>query len=203
MIKIGLTGGICSGKSHVLSIFQQLGAYTIKADQIAKDVLFGDDPQLLNQIIEKLDLSSSVASGQDKQLLLSKLLFENPEKRLLINKMVHPKVMALRNKMIVEVEKSKLFKILFYESALLVESGSFKDFDKILVVYCNPTIQQQRLMLRDKIDITEAEKRIRAQFPLTEKLKRAHYTIDTSGTLEQTTIMALETYSLMQRDFNL
>lgn len=203
MIKIGLTGGICTGKSFVLSLFHTMGAYTLKADQIAKTIIFDKDPYFLQQLLEKLEINYKFENQETQQQDIAKVLFNNPEKRLIINSLVHPKVIKERQKVISEIEKSKMYQLLIYESSLLLESGSYNDFDKILVVYCQSSKQLDRLMKRDGISKIEAEKKIKAQFPLTEKLKIAHYTIDTSGTLEQTTNMTLETFSLIKRDFNL
>jgi len=203
MIKIGLTGGICCGKSLVLSFFQQLGAYTLKADELSKAILFGQEPKLRNQLCEALGIlnnnQENIGAIQEK---ISKILFSNPDKRLLINRIVHPHVIAERNKLIAAEEKKGNHDLFLYESSLLVEAGTYRDFDRVIVVYCNTDTQVQRLMIRDKIDKTEAEKRIRSQLPLSEKLKMAHYTIDTGGSVDQTYKISLEIYSLIRRDFN-
>ena len=82
----------------------------------------------------------------------------------------------------------------------MVESGTYKDFDKIIVAYTTPEEQIKRLTARDGIDRQEAEKRLKSQFPLNEKLKVANYTIDTTGSLENTKSNTLETYHLMKKD---
>lgn len=203
MIKIGLTGGICSGKTLVLSFFKQLGAYTVKADELSKNILFGDDLELRRQIFMAIGLDPKKVHDPLSPKQLADVLFSNPEKRLLVNGIVHPRVKDERNKLVAELEKSKKQQLFFYESALLAEAGTYRDFDRILVVYCNPDIQLERLMIRDNINKSEAEKKIRSQLPLSEKLKIAHYTIDTSGSIDKTYALTLETYSLILRDFNL
>jgi dephospho-CoA kinase len=84
-----------------------------------------------------------------------------------------------------------------------VESGNYKDFNKIIVVYTSQEEQVRRLMERDGITKEDAENRIKAQFPLNEKLKVAHYTIDTTGSFEEAKNKTLETFHLMKKDFNL
>lgn len=108
-----------------------------------------------------------------------------------------------RDNIIADLEESKIYDFFIYESALLVESGSYKDFQKIIVVYTSQEEQVRRLMQRDGITREDAENRIKAQFPLTEKLKVAHYTIDTSGSFEEARNKTLETFHLMKKDFNL
>ncbi len=203
MIKIGLTGGICSGKSLVLSFFKQLGAYTLKADALSKSILFSDDHKQREKIMAAI--GSPVLDGNplpDKETF-SAILFTNPEKRMMINSIVHPLVREARDKLIAAVEKTGKYSLFLYESALLAEAGTYRDFDRILVVYCNPETQLKRLMTRDSIDRQEAETKIKSQMPLSEKLKIAHYTIDTSGSKDNAYAVTLEIFSLIQRDFNI
>jgi dephospho-CoA kinase len=84
-----------------------------------------------------------------------------------------------------------------------VEAGIYKEFDKIIIAYSSPEEQISRLMARDNIDIEEAENKIKAQFPLNEKLKVAHYTIDTSGSFENTRSQTLETFHLLKKDLKI
>lgn len=187
----------------VLSIFEQAGAFTLKADEISKSILFGENPSVRREIADKVGLSASPENGLSYQQELSSLLFAEPEKRLLVNRIVHPRVKEIRDGVIAELEKSKKSELLIYESALLVEAGIVRDFDRVIVVYCNREKQLERLMARDQISREEAEQKIKSQLPLTEKLKIAHYAVDTSGSVENTCAVTLEIISLIQRDFNL
>jgi len=172
MFKIGLTGGICTGKTLILDIFKELNCYTIKADNIAKQIIFADDSQITENIVEKfgLHILDSKSGTIDKEKF-ARMLFEDSEKRNYINNFIHPMVVAERNKIINDLKLTKTFEFFIYESALLVESGTYKDFDKIIVAYTTPEEQIKRLMARDNIDMQEAEKRLKSQFPLNEKLK--------------------------------
>ena len=87
--------------------------------------------------------------------------------------------------------------------ALLVEAGIYKEFDKVIIAYTTAEEQVRRLMERDGINLEEAEARLKAQFPLSEKLKVANYTIDTTGTLENTKNKTLETFHLMKKDLKI
>ena len=201
MYKIGLTGGICTGKTYVLKVLEEVGCYTAKADILAKNIIFSENSEIASKIVEVFgeDIYDK-DSGLNKEKF-SKLLFEDPEKRNFINNFIHPLVAKERDKMHKELEKAKIEGYFVYESALLVESGTYKSFDKIIVTYTNPEEQLKRLTERDNIQEEEAGKRIRAQFPVSEKLKVADYSIDTSGSFEITRKNTLETFHLLKKNF--
>jgi len=203
MIKIGLTGGICTGKSFILDVFRELDCYTIRADEIAKKIIFSNDPEMVKKIVEVFgDEVYDQKNGINKEVF-TQILFNDIEKRNFINRFIHPKVVVERDNIFNDLKKSKVYHFFIYESALLVESGNYKDFDKIIVVYSSQETQIKRLMERDSIEKEDAEKRIKAQFPLNEKLKVANYTIDTTGSFEETKKNTLETFHLLKKDFNL
>lgn len=203
MIKIGLTGGICTGKTFILDIFKELECYTVRADDIAKNIIFSNQPDILDKIVEVFGSEvHDEKNGLDKEKF-TRLLFEDSEKRTFINNLVHPMVVAERNTIIGDLEKTGIYQFFIYESALLVESGSYKDFDKIIVVYTSEEEQAKRLTERDQLGEEDVKKRIKAQFPLSEKLKVAHYTIDTTGSFESARAKTLETFHLIKEDFNL
>ncbi len=200
---IGLTGGFCCGKSFVLKVLEEQGCYTIRADDMAKTIIAAKESPVREQIIAIFGPEIyDPKNGLDKTRL-SELLFENPEKRNLVNTIVHPLVSEDRRKKIRAIEATKIYDFFIYESALLVESGIYKEFEKIIVVYTSPEIQIARAAERDKLSPLEAEKRIQSQFPLKEKLKVANYTIDSSGTFENTRSNTMEVFYLLKKDFNL
>jgi len=201
MHKIGLTGGICTGKTYVLKVLEEVGCYTAKADILAKNIIFSGNSEMSSKIIEVFgeDIYDK-DSGLNKDKF-SKLLFEDPEKRNFINNFIHPLVSKERDRMYTDLVKARIHGYFVYESALLVESGTYKSFDKIIVTYTNPEEQRKRLIERDNIGEEEAEKRIKAQFPISEKLKVADYSIDTSGSFETTRKNTLETFHLLKKNF--
>jgi dephospho-CoA kinase len=203
MYKIGLTGGICTGKTFVLNIFKELDCYTIRADDIAKNLIFSSNSKILKEIIKVFGEGIYDEKSGLKKEEFTKILFEDMEKRNFINNMVHPLVKTERDNIIQGLEKSNVYDFFVYESALLVESGTYKDFDKIMIAYTTPEEQVRRLMKRDGISIEEAEARIKAQFPLSEKLKVANYTIDTTGTFEEAKAKTLESFHLMKKDLKM
>lgn len=203
MYKIGLTGGICTGKTFILNILKELECYTIRADDIARNIIFSNNSGLLKEIITVFgeDIYDE-KNGLEKEKF-TRLLFEDQEKRNFINNMVHPQVKAERQNIIESLEESSVYDFFVYESALLVEAGTYKEFDKIIVAYTSAEEQVRRLMDRDGIGQEEADGRIKAQFPLSEKLKVAHYAIDTTGSLENTKSKTLETFHLMKKDLKI
>jgi len=203
MHKIGLTGGICTGKTYVLGILAELHCYTVRADDIAKTIIFSGDREISGAIREVFGSSIFDGDRTIKKEEFSRTLFEDPEKRNFINHFIHPLVIRERNKILDDLEKTSVYDFFIYESALLIEAGTYKDFEKIVVVYTSPEEQTGRLMRRDGIDEKEAEKKIKAQMPLTEKLRVAQYTIDTSGTFENARAKTLEVYHLLRKDFKM
>ena len=203
MYKIGLTGGICTGKTFILNIFKELECYTIRADDIARNIMFSNNSGVLKEIISVFgeDIYDE-KNGLEKEKF-TRLLFEDQEKRNFINNMVHPQVKAERENIIKSLEESSVYDFFIYESALLVEAGTYKEFDKVIVAYTASEEQVRRLIERDGISQEEADGRIKAQFPLSEKLKVANYTIDTTGSLENTKSKTLETFHLMKKDLKI
>lgn len=201
MYKIGLTGGICTGKTFVLKVLEEVGCYTAKADRLAKDIIFSENSEISAKIVEVFGPEIyDKEKGLNKDRF-SKMLFEDPEKRNFINNFIHPLVTRERDRMYRELEKAGIGGFFVYESALLVESGTYKSFDKIIVTYTSPEVQLNRLVERDGITEEEAEKKIRAQFPVTEKLKVADFTIDTSGSFDDTRKNTLEVFHLLEKYF--
>ncbi len=200
---IGLTGGFCSGKSFVLKVLEEQGCYTLRADDLAKAIIQADDSPVLPEIISVFGpdiFSKDRGLNREK---FSALLFEDPEKRNFVNSIVHPLVGEERRKKMRAIETTGIYDFFIYESALLVESGISKEFEKIIVVYAAPEIQIARAQARDQMSALEAEKRIQAQFPLKEKLKVANYTIDSSGTFENTRANTMEVFYLLKKDFKI
>ncbi len=200
---IGLTGGICSGKSYVLGILEELGCFTLRADELARELVFAPGSPLAARIAALFGPEVADAQGALDRAELAHRLFEDPEKRQAVNALVHPLVAEERRQRIREAEEIGIYDFFVYESALLVEAGLCAEFEKVVVVYTSAAEQLRRLMARDRIPAAAARARLRAQFPLREKLRHAAYAIDTSGSFESTRAKTLEVYHLLRRDFNL
>ena len=200
---IGLTGGFCSGKSFVLQVLEEQGCYTMRADDLAKTIIAAKDSPVLAEIISVFGPEIYDRKEGLNRARFSEMLFEDQEKRNFVNTIVHPLVGEERRKNIQASEETKIYDFFIYESALLVESGITKEFEKIIVVYASPDVQIARAVARDRLSRDEAEKRIQSQFPLKEKLKVANYTIDSSGSFDNTRCNTMEVFYLLKKDFNL
>ncbi len=203
MHAIGLTGGFCTGKSFVLQVLEEQGCFTMRADELAKSIIFSADSPVLQEIIAVFGPGiHDPRTGLDKEKF-SQALFEDHEKRNAVNAIVHPLVGEERKKKIRAIAETRIYEFLVYESALLLESGIYNEFEKIIVVYSSSVMQLRRAMERDGLSRVEAQKRIRSQFPLREKLKVANYTIDSSGSFASTRANTMEVFHLLKKDFNL
>ncbi len=203
MLHVGLTGNIGSGKSTVTQIFAELGAHVVDADVVVHDLLApGSD--VYEKVTEAFGVECLRHDGTIDRRSLGDIVFASPEKLQLLNSLVHPAVRTLVLGRIVELEQSIQTGVVIVDAALMVETGFYKLFDKIIVVACDAALQMARIMSRDGFDAEEARARIAAQMPVAEKLKVAHYTIETSGTLRQTREQAEAIYrDILQQEYRL
>ena len=193
MLKVGLTGSIAVGKSHVLSIFRELGCHTIDADRIAREVVTPDS-EGLKLVVE--DFGKEVLrpdSSLDRQKL-GAIVFADEAKRLQLNSILHPLIIAAQDEQIRQIEQSDPKGIAIIDAALMIESGGYQRMNKLIVVYCEPEIQLQRLMSRDGLSRETAETRIAAQMPQDEKKTFADFLINTSGDHRQTRAQVEDVY---------
>lgn len=193
MLHAGLTGNIASGKSHAALMFAELGAHIIDADLVVRD-LFAVGAKTYKKIV---DVFGEQILGPDTAIdrkRLGKIVFSDPEKRSLLNRITHPDVGAEIVRRILELEQSFSGGIIIVDAALLVETGAYKMYDRLIVVKCVPALQISRLISRDGLTEGEARARMLSQMPIDEKLKHADYTIDNSGTLKQTRQQVEEIY---------
>jgi dephospho-CoA kinase len=185
MLHVGLTGNIASGKSYTALLFAEMGAHIIDADVVVHELL-ASGTKTHQKII---DAFGEQILGPDTEIdrrKLGRIIFFDVEKRLLLNRLTHHDVGVEILRRIFELEQSSLRGIIIVDAALMVETGSYKMYDRLVVVTCDPSLQISRLMSRDQLSEKEAKARMISQMRIEEKLKLADYTIDTSGTLKQT-----------------
>lgn len=185
MLTVGLTGSIAVGKSYVCSVFRELGCHILDADQTARDVV-AVGTEGLREIVRQFGPDVLEADGSLDRKKMAGIVFSSEEKRLLLNSIIHPRVFEAQNQWIKNVAAVDPDGIAIIDAALMIESGGYKRFDKLIVVWCESAIQLSRLMLRDKLSETDARKRIAAQMPQEEKKRFAQYLIDTSRGFEDT-----------------
>ncbi|MDQ6788899.1 MAG: dephospho-CoA kinase [Acidobacteriota bacterium] len=195
MLKVGLTGSIAVGKSFVCDIFRELGAFILDADITAREVV-APETKGLKTIVETFGAEILQANGELDRIKLGAIVFGDEAKRQLLNSIVHPLVIEAQNKWMREHEAADA--ICIVDAALMIESGSYLRFDRLIVVWCEFAIQLQRLMLRNTLTETEALKRIDAQMPQAEKKQFADFLIDTSEGFEATRRQTTEIFKQLK-----
>jgi dephospho-CoA kinase len=185
MLKVGLTGSIAVGKSFVCGCLRELGCHVLDADRTSRDVVAKGTGGLA-EIVSKFGDEVLQPDGELDRKKMGSIVFADEEKRQLLNSIVHPRVFEAQNKWIEEVEKRDPNGIAIIDAALMIESGGYKRFDKLIVVWCEPEIQLQRLMARDGFDENTAKMRIAAQMPQDDKKRFADHLIDTSHGFDDT-----------------
>ena len=200
MLRVGLTGNIASGKSQAALAFARLGAHIIDADVIAHELLHAGTPTY-DRIVREFGAGILLPDGTIDRKRLGHIIFSNSSRRLLLNNLVHADVRSEVFRRIIDLEATNSRGIIIVEAALLVETGSYTLYDCLIVVNCHPALQLARIIKRDGLTEAEAGARIAAQMPPEEKLRLAQYTIDTSGTFEETRLQVETIYlDLLRRE---
>lgn len=176
-MRIGLTGGIASGKSTVSRIFRKLGAQIIDADQIAHEAVLKGKPAY-RKIVQAFGKEVLNRSGEIDRSRLGKEVFSDPEKLKQLSRIVHPEVFKEERKREGTIRKSHPDAMIVFDVPLLIESGSWLKMDKIIVVYARKETRVKRLMGRDRLSKTDSLRRINAQMPLSKKKKYADFLIN-------------------------
>lgn len=184
MVLVGLTGGIASGKSTVTRVFRSLGACVIDADELAREVVRPGTPAW-DEVVSYFGEGILKKDGSIDRSQLANIVFDDPEKRKVLNSIVHPRVFAEAERRRKEIEEKDPVAVVVFDVALLIESGAHKKMDRIVVVYTDEETQVRRLMERDRIDRESAIKRIRSQMPLIEKKGYADYIVDGAMSVEE------------------
>jgi len=200
ILRVGLTGGIASGKTAVAHVLAELGAFVIDADQLAHAML-QRGRQAYDRVVERFGKEILDDDGRIVRARLARLVFTVEKARRDLNSIVHPEVRAAAERRIAEHAREGRAKIAVFDAALLVESGHYKDFQRLVVVRCRRETQIRRLLTRGGLGTTEAEARIDSQAPLERKLAVADYVIDTEGTLRETRKQIERVYAELLNDF--
>jgi len=182
-MRIGITGNIATGKNLVAKYFEELGAYIIDADEVYHKLIYPGKP-LWRKLVEEFGSTIIHPQGMIDRKRLGDIVFNNKEALKKLNTITHKEIIKELEKEAKKYEKE--YKIVGINAALLIEAGAQKLVDKIIVVWTDEDTQIKRLTKRDNISEEEARKRIKAQMPLSEKLKYGDYIINNNGTPEQT-----------------
>ncbi len=198
VIAFGLTGGIASGKSIVARYFESLGAKIIDADRIGHEVIERGRPAY-QEIIGHFGNEILDSSGQIDRKRLGSIVFADPHQLRALNAIVHPRIIAREGELARGFRDQNPRAVVIVDAALIFESGIGGNLRKVIVAWCRPEQQLERLMAKAAVSREEAERRIRSQMPVEEKRRRANYAIDCSGSLEETRRQADAIYLELRR----
>lgn len=181
MYVIGITGGIASGKSHVVDVISKMGYEVIDSDKISYELSLKGN-KVYNEIINTFGEEYVLSNGEIDRKKLGRLIFNSEKDKLKLNEISHPYIIKEIKKRLKESQGS----IVFLDIPLLYEAKLEYLCDKIICVYLDKTKQIERLMARDGIDYEYALKKINSQIDLQIKAKQSDYIINSYGSLEQT-----------------
>ena len=175
---VGLTGGIATGKSTVSEILRRLGCVVIDADQLAREVVAPGEPALAAVVREFGDVLTPEGALDRKKV--AAIVFVDPARRRRLEAILHPAIRARFDARLAALARDGFEGIVVFDAPVMIESGGYKNMDRLIVVATDEATQRARLVARDG-DAAEGERRIASQMPLAEKVKLADYVIDNSG----------------------
>jgi dephospho-CoA kinase len=206
MLKVGLTGGIATGKSVVGEMFVALGAHLVQADRIAHSLMQPGEA-VYNEVVRHFGREILHPDGSINRAKLAEIAFGPPTdaegKRASriedLNRIVHPAVIRSQDEWMQDMGRQEPHAVAIVEAALILEAGAAERFDRLIVVTCDAEQRVARFAARQKIDLEaageEVERRMAAQLPDEEKIKAADYVIDNSGSLDHTREQIREVWS--------
>ena len=183
-LRVGLTGGIATGKSTVSQMLVQCGAHLIDADVLARDAV-APGSSGLRAIVASFGPGMLCADGTLNRQRLAQVVFNDSTQRARLEAIVHPYVFAEEERRCQEIVGKDPHAVVLFDAALLIETGAYKTKDRVMVVTADEPTQLARLMSRNNLTEPQARERIGAQMPLSEKVKVAHYMIDGTLPIEQ------------------
>lgn len=185
MLKVAVTGGLACGKSSVAAMLREKGCEVVDADQLGHQVIEPGGPAY-QAVLQAFGSDLADTEGRLQRPLLAQRVFGRPDLVARLNSIVHPAIMAAVEQRCREFARRNPRGILVVDAALVFEAGVEKDFRKIIVVDCPPEQQVVRFVSRGLGTEEEARRRMASQLPKEEKLRRADFVVDASGTLEET-----------------
>jgi dephospho-CoA kinase len=179
MLRVGLTGGIGTGKTTVGLMFVELGCHLIDADRVTHQ-LFRPGQPVHSAVVQAFGEQILASDRTINRKALGEIVFNDPEARAKLNNLVHPAVIQRQREWLKEMEAKDPGGVSIVDAALMIEVGTYTFYDKVIVVTCTPGVQRQRLRARSSLSDEQIDARIRSQMPLEEKVKYADFVIDNS-----------------------
>ena len=199
MLRVGLTGGLATGKSLVGDALVNLGCHLLQADQVGHAVL-APDGEAYAAVIAQFGSGIVDPDGVINRKRLAGIVFGDPAQLTRLNALVHPAVFARQEAWFAEIAAREPKAVAIVEAAIMVETGSFRRYDRIILTVCREEQQIARAMARDGLTEVQVRERIARQLPESEKRKKANYVIDTSGTLDQTLEQTAQVCAILKRN---
>lgn len=196
---VGLTGGIATGKSTVTEIFRRLGCVIIDADQLAREVVEPGEPAL-SRIVEEFGRAVLRPDGTLDRKALGTVVFGDADRRRRLEAITHPEIRARLDQRLAELAARGFDGIVVFDAPVMIESGNYRNMDRLVVVRTDEETEAARLVARDGITPDEAARRIASQMPVAEKAKLADYVIDNRGDRAATEAQAREIYAALLAD---
>ncbi len=198
MLRVGLTGGLASGKTFVGEALAQLGCHIIRADDLGHQVLLPGG-EAYDAVVNEFGGEILDDEGMIDRRRLAAIVFDSHERLQKLNSLVHPPVIRREQEIEADIARRDPSAITVVEAAILVETGSNKRFGKLIVAVCTPEQQLERAMRRSSYTKDEVMARLSRQLSLEEKVKVADYVIDTSGPKERTLEQVRQVYESLRR----
>ena len=198
MVKVGLTGGICTGKTTVGRMFVDLGCRLVDSDRITHE-LFEPGEMVYEAVVAEFGRRIQDDEGRIDRSVLGEIVFNNRDRRQRLNDLVHPAVIERQKEFLQRVGAEDPVSVAIVDAALMIEVGTYKNYDRVVVVTCTPDQQRQRLGERFPLSDDEIEARISSQMPLDQKAGYADFVIDNSGPLEETRRQVGEVYEKLKK----
>ncbi|MFN2238496.1 MAG: dephospho-CoA kinase [Thermoanaerobaculia bacterium] len=198
ILKVGLTGGIASGKSTVAALLGELGCTVVDADRIVAE-LYRPGRAGHEALIGEYGRDILLEDGSIDRLRLAEIAFASPESAARLNALIHPLVIEAQEELIENEALRGDDRIFVVEATLLLESGWGARFDRIIVVDLDPELQVSRAVARG-MDPKDARRRMERQMPRDERLAQTDYVIDNSGSLEQLGLSVREVFARLRSD---
>ena len=198
MLKVGLTGGLACGKSFVGEALADMGCLLIQADELGHEAL-APGGAAYEAVIREFGREILTAENTIDRKALAAQVFGHPDRLARLNAIVHPAVFRREDELIARFAAHEPDGIAVVEAAILIETGAYKRFDKLILVTCEAEQQVERAMRREGAVESDVRARLSRQMPLDEKRKYADFVIDSSGEKEDTLRQTRAVYQVLRR----
>jgi dephospho-CoA kinase len=196
---VGLTGGIATGKSTVSAMLRARGCILIDADMLAREVVEPGQPAH-ERIVAAFGPGVLAPDGALDRKALGSIVFADPQRRKELEAITHPEIRARFAARLAELTEQGFDGIVIFDAAVMIESGNYRNMDRLVVVTADPEAQVSRQRERDGASVEAATRRIASQMPLAEKVRLADYVIDNAGTREATAARVAEVHEALLED---